>query len=1622
MPLTDSTVVQDPSIAAQQQPPVQVPSLQPQPWRPPLLVQQLQQQQQQQQQLQQPQPPQQQEVLQLQQQEQRMQMQHMSPQHQSQQRANMQQQQQLQLHFQLQQRQQQQQQQQQQPQLYSQLVQKQVPTMSNHLSETVPQYLTSSSGPPLHQDPSFNLQMQHQQQRLQQQQQQQHLQLQQLQQQQQLQLQLQHLHQPQPQPQQHQQHLNQQEQQQQQQQVQHQLHHQQAQLQLQMQTQDSQVASTPMQHTMGQPGSVVSNQISVPHSQAIYQPQLSSQVIGGLSEVDTPEERESRVVLKLMEFAQQLSLQSENESLQFWQRLVFNFYGEGGRLRYILVNPSSQETRTYELVAATLPRYYLGNVEAGVNEIQLMFDKATVHHSSSPLFAECSNMTLVSHFKNGSRVIATGTLKATFSSDYKFDLLELKTVDFREYPSADPVEISDVFSKMSELIQHSAHTKLGAVGPAYSAGVSSNGSMHGLNQLSMSPRSMKRRTSVGCSPGDSGVVISPAPSPAMAIAQAHVSVGMITPMMNQNISNISVVGGDYHSPTPGQGAGLGLSLTGSPRQASSPSMMSPTFLPSAAASTPALPSKTTKRIRTASATPTLSSSNASIPSNSVKSGAATSNNGTGRSRKGGGRKDSATKRKSSTVAEGVGGADNHQPSEEAISVTAGPQGRASGSSTAVQGKIDSLMVTTNPYYSTTVTLSDLATPEGLLTGGSGLLPFTAASTLGHEVEVSVMGDQNGTEAGQGTVQGSQLEQGLGRGSGLGLVPTMMRPSGGTELDFQPQQYLQQQQLALQQQHQQIRLSLQQQQQQQLLPRGSGVVAETPVVLLNDKEKHWLEGAIKDKLLRLIDFNDIHHLEMGVASGGFGIIHAGRWRGMRVAVKVLYNPADFIQEVGIHKLVQDSENIVKFYGITQMKSTGDYGMVLQFAGKGSLRDYLSRHFESLDWVNKMRLARDVAAGISFIHEDNICHHDLHSRNVLIDQSGRALITDFGLSRYVNKANSNNGVRGVVPYISPERLKNSPFDHSSDVYSLGVIMWELSSGYPPFDRDGENYLLPFQIMRGRREEIVPGTPVEYSDLYQLCWDGEPVNRPSLHTILKHLDSMLATYNGQDDIVVRIDPIHCLPGTRSLPTQTHAVLVDHEPLRRSAPINGLAAPRIAASRSVGVYPTQQVANISPLVPKHGVSKQHHMTTSVNTADVDSVLAEEYDACRVIDDKSLDNQQSPVSTTIGTHPKWIQTLNTRRQNGLGNGSTLPRPLSPIVPSQKPIGEERPDELVAASPSHSMPSPIPMPGQPYQYPQPAIVPSPHPHNRNVYVPPVQVQSVAYPSSNTTSSLTLTELNVALNNIVTGSNGQKQKIDSASSSRSNSGSPWMPRNGKTNIKDFFTACRNGNLEAVHWHLMQGARVMEPYDTMSGRTPLHAAAMSDSFEVMKLLCESAGSLLNMNELDDSSQTPLHLLTQYGRNSHELLVYMLEKGANPNAQDSEKRTPLMTTFILNDNAQLVETLLDYGADPNIRCQENNALAEASIRVRFQCVKVLLETDLSMSEQSSLEHAMDVCYRVTETVNRNQVLSLLVRWRHAEGIQKRQTLARMILNGSLQLGERRIDQRRIARQVLASAGSSH
>ena len=214
---------------------------------------------------------------------------------------------------------------------------------------------------------------------------------------------------------------------------------------------------------------------------------------------------------------------------------------------------------------------------------------------------------------------------------------------------------------------------------------------------------------------------------------------------------------------------------------------------------------------------------------------------------------------------------------------------------------------------------------------------------------------------------------------------------------------------------------------------------------------------------------------------------------------------------MHKQVHDSNYIVKFFGITKHPLTHDTCIVMQFAENGCLQDYLENHNVSITWLTKYRLAWEVASGLDFIHRENIFHTDLHSRNILIDTGGKALITDFGLSKSVNKTiyTTKAGLFGVVPYVAPERMQNPTYTYNAkcDIYSLGVIFWELSSCVIPFEAQLQDVMLAVNIIAGVREKTVSGTAIEYEMLYRRCWDGLPQNRPNMDIVLSELVEMLA-----------------------------------------------------------------------------------------------------------------------------------------------------------------------------------------------------------------------------------------------------------------------------------------------------------------------------------------------------------------------------------------------------------------------------------------------------------------------------------------------------------------------------------
>jgi serine/threonine protein kinase len=176
---------------------------------------------------------------------------------------------------------------------------------------------------------------------------------------------------------------------------------------------------------------------------------------------------------------------------------------------------------------------------------------------------------------------------------------------------------------------------------------------------------------------------------------------------------------------------------------------------------------------------------------------------------------------------------------------------------------------------------------------------------------------------------------------------------------------------------------------------------------------------------------------------------------------------------------------------------EYLLVKEYAEGGTLRNYLEARFLSLNWEDKYGLALQLSSAINCLHENGIVHKDLHSNNILIHQDSIKL-ADLGLSRRIGDAEQLSLNKfDTIPYIDPEvfgiigeksrYLNSSEKDKQieklkkSDIYSIGVLFWELSSGKKPFSNIKYDLSLAKRIAQGLREEIIEGTPEGYSDLY-------------------------------------------------------------------------------------------------------------------------------------------------------------------------------------------------------------------------------------------------------------------------------------------------------------------------------------------------------------------------------------------------------------------------------------------------------------------------------------------------------------------------------------------------------------
>jgi tRNA A-37 threonylcarbamoyl transferase component Bud32/formylglycine-generating enzyme required for sulfatase activity len=200
------------------------------------------------------------------------------------------------------------------------------------------------------------------------------------------------------------------------------------------------------------------------------------------------------------------------------------------------------------------------------------------------------------------------------------------------------------------------------------------------------------------------------------------------------------------------------------------------------------------------------------------------------------------------------------------------------------------------------------------------------------------------------------------------------------------------------------------------------------------------------------------IEPPLGQGSFGIVWKAIDTRMRrqVAIKrfresvLLRNREIFDREArAVAKL--DHPNVVKLLEVSQ-SALSDF-IVFEFVDGVTLKQLLAgQQQKGLEPERAARIARQLADGLHHVHQCGIIHRDFKPGNILLEAGDRAKIVDFGLARHtesVSTISSDKGLLGTIPYMSPEQCQGKPVSVASDVYALGVVLYEMLSGRRPFE---------------------------------------------------------------------------------------------------------------------------------------------------------------------------------------------------------------------------------------------------------------------------------------------------------------------------------------------------------------------------------------------------------------------------------------------------------------------------------------------------------------------------------------------------------------------------------------------
>lgn len=206
------------------------------------------------------------------------------------------------------------------------------------------------------------------------------------------------------------------------------------------------------------------------------------------------------------------------------------------------------------------------------------------------------------------------------------------------------------------------------------------------------------------------------------------------------------------------------------------------------------------------------------------------------------------------------------------------------------------------------------------------------------------------------------------------------------------------------------------------------------------------------------------------------------------------------------------HIIQFYRIHH--EDGRLFLIMDLAERGSLADAIlgnslhdnnSNDNDKNGWSTKARIAHEIARGLEYIHQESVVHRDLKSANVLLTRHMEVKLADFGLAQVksmssASKSSTAAGIAGTLRWIAPELFDKPVYSTKSDVYALGVVMWEMAANCTrPFKDQDNEALVVLSVKNGHREKLPDNTPEEYRSWVIRCWDHDPAKRPKASGIV-------------------------------------------------------------------------------------------------------------------------------------------------------------------------------------------------------------------------------------------------------------------------------------------------------------------------------------------------------------------------------------------------------------------------------------------------------------------------------------------------------------------------------------------